>query len=399
MADEIVNVAFISDDNYVAHLTVSVVSMLEHIGCNHRSSEELCVNIHILDAGIAPKSRDLLLRSVSENACECRLSWSINFVPVSIPESLNMSGAALRYFNRSVFAKLYLIELLPPQIQKVIFLDSDILVLGDVLDLWFTDIRGKALAAAADSLPFDFGLIYPAGVNWQQNWKIANAGVMILDIAQLRSKEAHKDLIDIATRYSLPFLDQDAWNIYCQGDWFELDGRWNVNVMAHTDSSMKGDQRSRELLDDPFVLHFCGKPKPWDCRLRPPWAEKYYQRLATTQWAGLFPKSGSPERIEAEKSVLSLKLWCRSVESSQSRGEKERQFLPSLHRALVNPAGAGITDLNGLQLLLATPEFTTALDIIEQRATTSSRIYEKFDLNVYLNEICQEIGSACPAST
>jgi lipopolysaccharide biosynthesis glycosyltransferase len=399
MSDHVVNVAFISDDNYVAHLAVSIGSMLEQIGCNHRSSEESCVNIYILDAGIAPKSRELLLRSITENASQCRLSWSIIFIQVSVPESLNISGGALRYLNRAIFAKLYLVELLPPEIKKIIFLDSDLLVLRDVMDLWFTDIQGKVMAATSDNLPFDIRLVYPPDVPWQQNWKIANTGVMILDIDQLRRREAHEDLIGIATKHSLPFLEQDVWNLYCQGDWFELDDRWNVNLMGRTDFSTGGDRRSREVLENPFIVHFCSKPKPWDCRLRLSWAEEYYQRLANTPWAGLFPKSGSPEKIEAEMCVFVLKVWCRSAESSRRRGEKERAFLPRLQRALMDSTGKDITNLADLRLTVPPAEFTAALDIIEQRIALRRKIYDKFDLKLYLQEICQEISciSRAPA--
>lgn len=393
MANPVVNVAFISDDNYVAHLAVTIISMLENIGRDHRSSERPSVDIYILDAGIAPRSRDLLLRSISGNASQCRLSWSITFSRVSVPESLNVSGGALRYLNRSIFAKLYLPELLPPQVQKIIFLDSDLLVLRDVLDLWFTDVRGAVLAATRDSLPSNvIRSMYPADVTWKPDWKVANTGVMILDIGQLRLKEAHKELIEIATRYSLPFLEQDAWNLYCRGDWFELDERWNVNMMAHVDASMNGQLRSREVLENAFVVHFCGKPKPWDCKLRLPWAEQYYERLASTAWDGSFPKNESPERIEAEKYLFTFKTLCRLTEPG-TRGMKERQLLPTLHRALVDFAGTNAPDLARLRSVLPSPEFTTAIEMIEQRATVSRTVYEQFDPKVYLNEICHEIST------
>jgi lipopolysaccharide biosynthesis glycosyltransferase len=217
---------------------------------------------------------------------------------------------------------------------------------------------------------------------------------MILDIGQLRHRDAHKDLIEIATRYSLPFLEQDAWNLYCQGEWFELDSRWNVNLMAYTDSALSGDLWSREVLESPFVVHFCGKPKPWDCKLRLPWAEQYYELLASTRWKGRFPKNESAERIEAEKCVFGFKVRCRSTESSRRRGETERRFLPRLQRALVDSSGTITTDLRDLRSVLVSPEFTTALDFIEQRAKISRDVYDRFDPKVFLNEICRELSAS-----
>jgi len=400
MATDTVNIAFISDDNYVAHLTVSIISMLENIGRNHPSSEQSTLDIYILDAGITPKSREMLLQSVAGNATQCRLRWSITFAEVSIPECLSVSGAVLRYFNRTVFAKLYVTELLPAHIHKVIFLDSDLLVRGDVMDLWFTDIRGKILAAAPDSLTADMiSLLYPPDVLWKPDWKVANAGVMILDIGELRRRGAHKDLLDIATRHRLPLLDQDAYNLYCQGDWFELDGRWNVNMMNVIDYiGLAGD--SRQFLEVPFVVHFLGKPKPWDCKLsaRLPWVDQYYKRLASTPWKGLFPKNESAERIEAEKCVLSLKVLSRRIESKHGRTENERRFLPRLHRALARATAVIKIDSTRPWSALAAPEFTGAFDLIQRRAAIGRNIYQTFDTKVYLSETCEELAKCLPVA-
>jgi lipopolysaccharide biosynthesis glycosyltransferase len=390
MAAHVINIAFISDDNYVAHLTVTIISMLEHIGANHPSSERSTLNIYILDAGIAPASRDMLLRSVAGNAGQCRLSWSITFTPVSIAETLHVSGRALPYLNRSIFAKLYLTELLPPQVQKIIFLDSDLLVRRDVMDLWFTDIRGKVLAAAKDLItPEMIKLLYPDEVTWKLDWKVANTGVMVLDIRQLRDRQAHKELLDIATRHPLPFLEQDAWNLYCQGDWFELDRRWNVTMMTVMDAVGLGANPTGSL-DYPFIVHFCGKPKPWDCKLsaRLPWVDQYYKRLATTAWGGRFPKNESAERIEAEKCVFGLRIMSRHIESGQGRGENEKRFLPTLHRALVRSIGSITTD----STRPAAPEFTDAFDLIHKRVAIGRNIYARFDSKVFLNELCQELA-------
>ena len=57
-------------------------------------------------------------------------------------------GPRAALFEPLIFAKLYLTELLPPQVERIIFLDSDLLVFRDLLDLWFTDTGGKILAAA-----------------------------------------------------------------------------------------------------------------------------------------------------------------------------------------------------------------------------------------------------------
>ena len=193
--------------------------------------------------------------------------------------------------------------------------------------------------------PETIKLIYPADIDWKLDWQVANTGVMILDISQLRSREADKDLLDIATRHRLPFLEQDCWNLYCQGDWLELDGRWNLTMMTVMDYiGMGGDPG--KIPQSPFIVHFCGKPKPWDCKLSAhlPWIDQYYKRLATTQWGGLFPKNESAERIEAAKCILGLKMLSRQVESGQGPEENERRFLPSLRRTLARSISTIRTD-------------------------------------------------------
>jgi lipopolysaccharide biosynthesis glycosyltransferase len=168
-------------------------------------------------------------------------------------------------------------------IDRVIYLDCDLVVLNDITSLYDTDLLDFPLAACLDFWLTGAPLLAPPGWNvgeWQKYLSDVveltdyrtyfNAGVLVMDLNRFRNT----DLVQAAeefleqTNYKTPFLDQEALNHVIDGAFVRLDSRWNVLAApGHP---------------EPWIIHYAGPYKPWSCQGRPMtiWNQRFWEEAA-----------------------------------------------------------------------------------------------------------------------
>jgi lipopolysaccharide biosynthesis glycosyltransferase len=177
---------------------------------------------------------------------------------------------------------LLVAELLPPTLERVLFLDADMLVMEDVGKLWETPFERHVLAAAADSAVPRCSA--PRGVKGWQTMNIPrdapyfNCGVLLVHLDRWRQRDvtrrAHHYLE--TTREPIDFLHQEALNAVLWNDWTPLDPRWNLLA------SLAGRRYERPASDAwrrPGIVHFAGRVKPWRARTAGPFDAPYREVL------------------------------------------------------------------------------------------------------------------------
>jgi len=156
-----------------------------------------------------------------------------------------------------VYARMLLPQLLPAEVERVIYLDCDMLVRAPIEDLYAADLEGQPLGAVRDALaPFialrrdmtqNKGLFDGADPYF-------NSGMLVMDLAQWRKIDLAAEIGALEARGLLSklYFDQDLLNLIFRNRWQALPWRWNV-IDAHP---------AHEALD-PAILHFTLKAKPW----------------------------------------------------------------------------------------------------------------------------------------
>ena len=174
------------------------------------------------------------------------------------------------WFTSAASYRLLLPNIFPNE-DRLIYLDTDLVVLHDMSDLYRTDLRGNWLAAVR-------GFGYPAFVaksKKRQKWHketglpietYFNSGVLLIDCAAFRVHDLVSALTKAAEENNGQFIwpDQDALNLICSGHVQFLDDRWNVAVEpCRLRAGMPGGEHFADLLETPFILHYTGRVKPW----------------------------------------------------------------------------------------------------------------------------------------
>jgi lipopolysaccharide biosynthesis glycosyltransferase len=187
------------------------------------------------------------------------------------------------------YLRLYMTQFLPPDLDKVIYLDCDLVICDDVERLWNTDISGHFLAAVPD--PYSDNHVT---LGFREDEKYFNAGVLLVNLAKWREADVQPKLVAYAEGHTdiLRYHDQCALNAVFRGQVLFLPYRWNFPArnadLPASAFGMTKEEFSR-LRERPSIVHYTTHVKPWLYAQEPHYKPLYYHYLAFTPWSDFQP--------------------------------------------------------------------------------------------------------------
>ncbi len=230
--------------------------------------------------GLSPRS-ELDLRACVQNASARLVDCRADIDPRWPTSSWISSATYLRVLAPRLLGES----------QRCLYLDGDVVVRHDPASLCEMDLRGCSLAAVRSRVaPF---LASPGGVTaWFElglpsTAPYFNAGVLLLDLERWRDRDLLGEVVRFLQLHAdtLKAADQEVLNALLVGDWLPVDRTWNY--VTHVAESFLPEPELEP--DDPHVVHFAGRAKPWVAGPKPLFAEDWYEILATTPWSGFEP--------------------------------------------------------------------------------------------------------------
>lgn len=241
---EEIPIFFAVDDNYIPFLGVALKSLIEN------ASKDYKYTIKILYTAVS----DSNIKKIMKNENEC---FNIEFVNLSSEvEKIRDKLYTRDYFSNTTYYRLLIPELYP-EFNKVLYLDSDIVVLNDITKLYKTNIENKLLAAAPDDViqTIDVFRNYAEKVVGVSNYEnYFNAGILVMNLKELRAskfKERFMYLLS-TTKFSVA-QDQDYLNRLCKGNVILIPKTWNKMPVS-------GDCIERSKIN---LVHYNLAFKPW----------------------------------------------------------------------------------------------------------------------------------------
>jgi lipopolysaccharide biosynthesis glycosyltransferase len=201
-----------------------------------------------------------------------------------------------RYLTLSAYMRLFLTEFLDPSVEKVLYLDCDLIVSGDIGELWRTDLAGAFLAA----VPEPYMVTSHWGFGPEDTY--FNSGVLLIDVARWRAADVLPAFLQFAQEHAseLNCHDQDVLNHVFRDKVRILDYRWNFQS-RFADFPPEVFEMSasafREVRRLPSIVHFTTQYKPWFYRYEPHYKTLYNQALALTPWSHYRPPDRTPQSI------------------------------------------------------------------------------------------------------
>ena len=209
---------FSCDDRYIPFLATALRSLIDH------AKQPLPYQVYILNNGLRQDNMENIRAMETDRV-------SIRFVDVSERVWPLMHRLDLRdYYTVSIYFRLF-IPAMFPELDKAVYLDADTVLLSDIAELFFTDLRGKLLAAVPDAViasRADF-IRYAeqgVGVNYRRYF---NSGVLLMDLKKLRAFDIEGRFAYLLNTYRFDTVcpDQDYLNVMCRNRVLYLDSGWN----------------------------------------------------------------------------------------------------------------------------------------------------------------------------
>ena len=263
MPSDFFPIACAINDAYILPLAVLLDSLKRHLSPSYRPV------LYLIHTGLSPARLDLLAASVETHAI--------------VPSAAEL-GTLPRdpRFPAEAAMPLLLAELLPASLERVLFLDADMLVMDDPAQLWETGLDGHVLAAAPDgAVP---RCSSPRGV---KNWKrlgipaaapYFNGGLLLIDLVRWREREVNRRVRHYfeTVHERIDFLHQEALNAVLWNDWKQLDERWNLPARY---APGRTTHDAPEASPRPGIVHFAGRMKPWRAPAGGPFNASYQETL------------------------------------------------------------------------------------------------------------------------
>lgn len=238
------NLVLAADDRYAQHLGVTLVSIAE----NYRGSRRLFFHIFDDHIGAVNKAR---LNLIGEQLAKNKTA-DIKIIFYNISVNLLADCPEVNHLSRATYARLLAPELLPLDIDKIIYLDADIVALGNIAELYDQDLSGCSLGAVSDVMAEEILRIYfyPGLVGY------FNAGVLLISLNAWRQKRIKERSWQFINQHFPDLIrsDQDVLNCLFKDDWKLLDSRFNVDLKRRGFRVMPAA--------DAVILHYSDRVKP-----------------------------------------------------------------------------------------------------------------------------------------
>ncbi|WP_353475866.1 glycosyltransferase family 8 protein (plasmid) [Salipiger sp. H15] len=302
MSETSINVLFCANPGYFQHVAVAAVSLA-------RSNSASRLNLHVITCDRDPEGERRLHESLDPHP---NVTLQIHVAEGEAIANLFVD----KFMSKECYLRLLAAEILPPEVTRFVYLDSDLVVVDDIRELWQTDLGDTLLAAAPDypRLQDFMRREHREGLGIPLEATYVNSGVLVVDAARWRAEGMAEVFMGyIREKHErLSFYDQDAINAVLAGRITLLDPRWNIQARMFQVGRrfMPEDfDATLEARQHPAIIHFTGSEKPWKFRARTPKKQLYFRHLEQTAWRGQRPAAQSPlHRIE-HAAGIGLARW------------------------------------------------------------------------------------------
>lgn len=250
MNNNIINIAYCTDSNYLEHVGVSIISIIMNNMHNN-------IHFHVFLYDVSSEEQKKL-QNISP-------SITIYTIPTEeLTKYTDNQNNKVKHINRSMYIRLSVPRLLHHIVDEFIYLDADTLCFRDISAISDVNIDSVICAVSSDSLDknnitknqerlkltsqsyFNSGFLYINTNNWM-NFDTENKVNQIL----LSTKLTHE----------LIYPDQDALNIILQHQVLFIDNKWNYLFTWMNDTQKENFFYDKENL--PYIIHFTGARKIW----------------------------------------------------------------------------------------------------------------------------------------
>ncbi|SFA94231.1 Lipopolysaccharide biosynthesis protein, LPS:glycosyltransferase [Lentibacillus halodurans] len=265
------NILVTLDTNYLKPLKVALKSLF-------LNNQDETFTIYLMHSSLEQADLDELNHYIDIHGSELR--------PIYISDEYFKDAPAQSYYTKEMYYRLLAFKFLPESLERILYLDPDILVINPIRELYQTNLMGYLFAAAYHNkmsvnefnklrlAPYDIEAYY-------------NSGVLLMNLEEQRQQIDEQIIYQFVekNRARLIMPDQDILNALFSKNTKNLDEtlyNYDTRYYSHYKNKSNGICDMDYVIHHTVVLHFCGKKKPWKKRYSGKFHAlyKHYEKLA-----------------------------------------------------------------------------------------------------------------------
>ena len=279
------HVAFCVNDGYAQYIMVTIKGLLEN------NSDPIV--IHVLSDYISERNVARLKDLVS--------SYTFAELKVIIVDDSKLRGLKDTWTIYTWY-RVLLPEILDKDVHRVLYLDADVLVAGNIGELFRLDMTDKAIAGTIDFQSKDISTYKRCGYEPEKEYVCA--GIMLMNLDYWREHDIANQVVrwgrDNNDRIQFP--DQDSINYICRNAKILLPLKYDiVDGFFHDDYYYKNyPQELRECVESPVIIHYAGQA---------PWVVELSSHLLQDEWETYNQALRQPvKKVYQSKGFLKIKV-------------------------------------------------------------------------------------------
>jgi len=229
-----IDICFAINDTYVEPLMVTLYSLL-------RSNDGVTFRFHVIGNNLSDAGQTRLKRFLAKFSHVC-----IEFVNVNL-ERFQLLKTTIDYITIETYFRYVLAELFP-ELNKILYLDADLVVVNDITELWNTELGTNYAAGVNDT--YIEKICYKKEIGFEESELYVNAGVILFNLETIRRDNIISKLFEQTGRFR--FQDQDVINVVFRKKTVRLPDKFNVLY-----------DRGKNNLATASIIHYTGERKPW----------------------------------------------------------------------------------------------------------------------------------------
>lgn len=252
--DSILNILLTLDRNYLPALRVLLTSIF-------LNNPDEALDIYIAQDGFIPEDHD-------DIRALCTRFHAV-YHSIDIDESWFKNAPTLRYYSRAMYYRLLAAQMLPETLDRILYLDPDMLVIGQLRPLYEVEMGDHLYAACIHRGLVDLSTpVNKIRLSTFENEGYFNSGMLLMNLPRIRNHVLPQVIFDYVreNRNLLVLPDQDVLNGLYGQHILALDEQlYNYDVRKYREYRLlsSGEHDKTWVMDNTVILHFCGKKKPW----------------------------------------------------------------------------------------------------------------------------------------
>lgn len=299
------HIAFGADNPYAQHLGITIASLLANLKAGIEP------HIYIVTDGISDENKQKI------SALKSIRNFHLQYINVSLDDFKDFPLIS-DHITIATYFRLKLPYLLP-DLSKVIYLDTDLIVDQDISPLWDLDLSDNDWLAAAAEPGMKPEFLETIGM--VQDDFYFNAGVIVMNLAAMRANGFENHCAEFVRQYrnAIVFVDQDVLNHVCRNHVKWFDPKFNL-VYSYLDKIHKLDryhtpytmEQKLNAVTNPAIIHFTGALKPWHYASRNKFSYKYMAYLKLTPWKNYQFQDKNFKNFKS-KNLFFFRQWVKRV--------------------------------------------------------------------------------------